>query len=54
MPQFSFSEGFLACGHCSVCRSSDELSFFCCLYIVYATQYITLTAAKAAGNTALA
>lgn len=54
MPQFSFSEGFLACGYCSVCRSSDELCFFCCLYIVYATQYITLTAAKAAGNTALA
>lgn len=51
MDEYSFSKGFLVCRHCSICSSSHEYFFF---YIVYATQYITLTAAKAAGNTALA
>lgn len=54
MDQYSFTKGLLVRRYCSICSSSHDFFFFFFFYIVYATQYITLTAAKAAGNTALA
>lgn len=51
MDRYSFSKSVLVCRYCSIHSSSSHDIFF---HIVYATQYITLTAAKAAGNTARA